>query len=87
MPEKNHALLRFMNRRFTPVVSSCPRKIDAQVSAGVQITLAREKFSFLKINNDENKRRSFFLHIKQQQKKLYYTKNDRNNYNKNKTEI
>jgi hypothetical protein len=54
----------------------------------VQITLAREKFSFLKINNDENKSRSFFLHIKQQQKnKLYYTKNDRNNYNKNKTEI
>jgi hypothetical protein len=36
------------------VVSSCPWKIDAQVTAGVQITLAREKFIFLKINNDEN---------------------------------
>jgi hypothetical protein len=63
------------------VVSNSPWKIDAQVTAGVQITLAREKFSFLKINNDESKCRSFFLHIKQQ-KKLYYTKNDRNNYNK-----
>jgi hypothetical protein len=56
------------------VVSSCPWKIDAQVTIGVQITLAREKFSFLKINNDKNKSRSFFLNIKQQKKKLYYTK-------------
>jgi hypothetical protein len=47
-------------RRSTPVVSSCPWKIDAQVTAGVQITLAREKFIFLKINNDEKKSRSFF---------------------------
>jgi hypothetical protein len=52
----------------TLVVSSCPWKIDAQVTAGVQITLAREKFSFLKINDDENKSCSFFLNIKQQQK-------------------
>jgi hypothetical protein len=53
------------------MVSSCPWKIDAQVTAGVQITLGREKFSFLKIN-DENKSRSFFLHIKQQKKTLLY---------------
>jgi hypothetical protein len=68
------------------VVSSCPWKIDAQVTAGVQITLAREIFNFLKINNDENKP-FLFLNIKQQKNKLYYTKNDRNNYNKKKTEI
>jgi hypothetical protein len=36
------------NRRFTLVVSSCPWKIDAQVTTGVQITLAREKYIFLK---------------------------------------
>jgi hypothetical protein len=36
----------------TLVVSSCPWKIDAQATAGVLITLAREKFIFLKINND-----------------------------------
>jgi hypothetical protein len=47
--------------QFTLVVSSCPWKIDTQVTAGVQITLAREKFIFLKINNDEKpKSRSFF---------------------------
>jgi hypothetical protein len=56
------------------VVSSCPWKIDAQVTTGVQITLAREKFIFLKIINDKNKSRSFFLNIKQQKNKLYYTK-------------
>jgi hypothetical protein len=48
------------------VVSTCPWKIDAQVTAGLQITLAREKFSFLKIYTYENKSRLFFLHIKQQ---------------------
>jgi hypothetical protein len=53
------------------VVSSCPWKIDAQATAGVQITLAREKFIFLKINNDKNKSRSFFLNIKQQQQKNF----------------
>jgi hypothetical protein len=49
VPEKNHALLPFMNRRFTLVVSSCQWKIDAQATTGVQITLAIEKFIFLKI--------------------------------------
>jgi hypothetical protein len=57
------------------VVSSSPWKIDAQVTAGVQITLAREKFIFLKINNNENKSRSFFFSkYPTKKKKLYYTK-------------
>jgi hypothetical protein len=37
-------LLVHAEPKFTLVVSSCPWKIDAQVTTGVQITLAREKF-------------------------------------------
>jgi hypothetical protein len=69
------------------VVSSCPWKIDAQVTAGVQIILAREKFSLLKINNDENKSRAFFLHIKQQKKIFFVLKMTGTITIKNKTEL
>jgi hypothetical protein len=55
------------------VVSSCPWKIDAQVTAGLQITLAREKFIFLKINNNKNKSRSFSKY-QTKKNKIYYTK-------------
>jgi hypothetical protein len=68
------------------VVSSCPWKIDAQATTGVQITLAREKFSFLKINDKKTKAVPFSKYQTTKKNKLYYTKNDRNNYNK-KTEI
>jgi hypothetical protein len=86
VPQKNHALLPFMNRRFTLVVISCPWNIEAQVAAGVQITLAKEKFSLLKINNDK-KNRSFFLHIRQQKKNFIILKMTGTITIKNKTEI
>jgi hypothetical protein len=61
VPDAMKLDIKTVNRTtFTLVVSSCPWKIDAQVTAGLQITLAREKFSFLKINNDVNKSSSFF---------------------------
>jgi hypothetical protein len=61
-----------LNRRFTLVVSSCPWKIDAQVTAGVQITLAREKFIFLKIIMMKNQKPFLFLNIKQKKQTLLY---------------
>jgi hypothetical protein len=44
--------------QFTLVVSSCPWKIDAQATRGVQITLAREKYlSLPEIKNVMNKQK------------------------------
>jgi hypothetical protein len=54
------------------VVSSCPWKIDAQVTAGVRITLAREKFIFLKINNDEKPKAVPFSKYQTKKQTLLY---------------
>jgi hypothetical protein len=69
------------------VVSSCPWKIEDQVTTGVQITLARENYISLKNQSNDKQRDVPFSNIRKKNKIYYSKKNTKNNYNKLKTEI